>query len=162
MLAANRARSYRSNTEEFIHVSKRQRLSEPISNIEDTPMQDLESSSSARTSAKKVDRETQMKYDIAKNPDGPLGRTMQSKLVTQERRDGLGQGTGGSLISPLLKAALAAGTPTIARHPGLQERYDNIETHLGIRWGEYVPSLVWSNFDKYSTYFRQSTSAWPT
>lgn len=142
MLAMNKARSGRSNTQEFLRPVKRRRANhadvyEPFSN-----MQDEGDSSSARTSTIKVDRDVQMKYDIAKNPEGPLGRTMHGKLAKHDPREVEGQGSGG-VLSNLLKAALAAPeTPTMPRHPGLQERFDNVEDHLRIRWGVYLTQCI--------------------
>lgn len=131
LLASNRARSYRSNTEEFVRPAKRQRVAGP----DGEPQAPEELFSSARTSALKVDRDVQMKYDIAKNPEGPLGRTMLGKLPSSDPRTSPGQGSGG-VLSPMLTKALAThAEPTLARHPGLRERYEAIEGHLGIRWG---------------------------
>jgi hypothetical protein len=83
-----------------------------------------------------------MRYDIAKNPEGPLGRTMHGKLAKQDPRQAEGQGSGG-VLSDMLKVALAGpGTPTMPRHPGLQERFDNVEDHLRIRWGVYLKQCI--------------------
>lgn len=63
-----------------------------------------------------------MKYDIAKNEDGPLRRTLKSggtQEATQEPS---------SNNSPPQDA-------TAERHPGLDERLRSIETHLAVRYG---------------------------
>ena len=66
-----------------------------------------------------------MKYDIAKNEDGPLRRTMKNgqadtvaaqagnKSIIQTRED----------------------YPSAQRHPALDERLQNVEKHLAIRYG---------------------------
>lgn len=160
LLSENRARSNKSNTREFIRPRKRRKedasqnmdvdtemISPPglgsTTGVTDPsappiPNQDTEEYfSSARTSTKRVDRETQMRYDIAKNPEGPLGRTMHGKLLSPGPRSAEGQGSGG-VLSKMLKEALLSspGTPIMPRHPGLQERFDGIENHLAIRWSE--------------------------
>ncbi|KAF8622326.1 hypothetical protein AX15_007108 [Amanita polypyramis BW_CC] len=91
--------------------------------------------SCARADMKTIDREAQMKYDIAKNEDGPLKRTMKAA----ETR------TSDQLIEKVKSlAAFPAGTEedvvmslTPERHPGFDERLSNIEKHLAVR---YVPS----------------------
>ncbi|PBK74609.1 hypothetical protein ARMSODRAFT_950611 [Armillaria solidipes] len=90
-LSRNRARNDASNRAEFLR---------PPSDI-----------SCARTDAKTLNRDTQMKYDIAKNEDGPLRRTMK-KRVSEEKADE-------------------------AESPALSERIVNVETHLAVH---YVPS----------------------
>ncbi|KAG8689658.1 hypothetical protein FRC11_001363 [Ceratobasidium sp. 423] len=67
---------------------------------------------SARTDAVKLNRDVQMKYDIVKNEDGPLGKTMKAG-------------------DP--KPPVGAGD----RPLGVTERFQAIETHLGVR---YVPA----------------------
>lgn len=143
MLAVNKARSSRSNTQEFLRPTKRRRTNHPDAGEVSGKERDEEGdSSSARTSTIKVDRDVQMKYDIAKNPEGPLGRTMHGKLAKPDPRRAAGQGSGG-VLSDMLKAALAApAIPTMPRHPGLQERFDNVEDHLRIRWGEFLKHYV--------------------
>ncbi|KAK0487185.1 hypothetical protein IW261DRAFT_1558176 [Armillaria novae-zelandiae] len=90
-LSRNRARNDASNRAEFLR-----------------PPSDT---SCARTDAKTLNRDTQMKYDIAKNEDGPLRRTMK-KTVDEEKADE-------------------------AESPALSERIANVETHLAVH---YVPS----------------------
>ncbi|KAK0244449.1 hypothetical protein EDD85DRAFT_199969 [Armillaria nabsnona] len=90
-LSRNRARNDASNRAEFLR-----------------PPSDT---SCARTDAKTLNRDTQMKYDIAKNEDGPLRRTMK-KRVEEEKADE-------------------------AENPAMSERMANIETHLAVH---YVPS----------------------
>lgn len=83
---------------------------------------------------KTIDREAQMKYDIAKNEDGPLKRTMktaESKAPEQPREE----------TSTSRTEEDAAMLLTPARHPGLDERLVNIEKHLAVRYGS-SPWLV--------------------
>ncbi len=89
-LSRNRARNDASNRAEFLR-----------------PPSDT---SCARTDAKMLNRDTQMKYDIAKNEDGPLRRTM--KKVEEEKADE-------------------------AESPALSERIANVETHLAVHYGMY-------------------------
>ncbi|KAF5372039.1 hypothetical protein D9615_008036 [Tricholomella constricta] len=132
-LARNRARNDVSNRAEFLYTlaQKRQRLGET----------DAEASTScARTDAKPLDRDVQMKYDIAKNEEGPLSRTMHvAGAKEEEDRDDKGKGKAkmdreGSLSK--VHGESEAGWTT-QQHPGINERLWNIETHLAVR---YVPS----------------------
>jgi len=139
MLAVNKAKSSRSNTQEFLRPAKRRRTNPNDAGGAPSEGHDEEGDgSSARTSTINVDRDVQMKYDIAKNPEGPLGRTMHGKLTKPDPRQAEGQGSGGVLSSMLKDTLSTHATPTMPRHPGLQERFDNIEDHLRIRWGESV------------------------
>ncbi|KAL4078285.1 hypothetical protein V8B97DRAFT_2003522 [Scleroderma yunnanense] len=115
-LAENRARNDISNRSEFIQSisEKRRRL-----NIDQNSENDLPSC--ARTDMKQLDRDQQMKYDIAKNEDGPLRRTMKGSSRTE---------TGEPSV------ALSDHSETKDQH-ALDERLKNIETHLAFR---VVPS----------------------
>ncbi|KAF8705874.1 molybdopterin synthase, partial [Rhizoctonia solani] len=68
---------------------------------------------SARTDAVKLNRDVQMKYDIVKNEDGPLGKTMKTGEIP--------------------KRPIGAGD----KSSGVNERFQAVETHLGLR---YVPA----------------------
>ncbi|CAE6446633.1 unnamed protein product [Rhizoctonia solani] len=67
---------------------------------------------SARTDAIKLNRDVQMKYDVVKNEDGPLGKTMK--------------------VGENSKPLVGAGDRSL----GVVERFQAIESHLGVR---YVP-----------------------
>ncbi|KAG6874019.1 hypothetical protein C0995_007976 [Termitomyces sp. Mi166 len=129
-LAQNRARNDASNRAEFVYTpaQKRQRLA--VSNTEI-------GSSCARTDAKPLDRDVQMKYDIAKNEEGPLSRTMNTSDVQdtgkgkQKAKDEESQGSSSQSMAD------SEEDLTASKHPGLDERLRNIETHLAVR---YVPS----------------------
>lgn len=64
-----------------------------------------------------------MKYDIAKNEDGPLRKTMKREHDSD--------------VS-VAKARVSKGkedVPTAERYPALDERIANIETHVAVRYG---------------------------
>lgn len=68
-----------------------------------------------------------MKYDIAKNEDGPLRKTMKpvnhsfsGASVEIKQEDGATRNT---------------NQPTAERYPALDERLKNIETHVAVRYG---------------------------
>ncbi|KAG8721500.1 hypothetical protein FRC09_007792 [Ceratobasidium sp. 395] len=71
---------------------------------------------SARTDAVKLNRDVQMKYDIVKNEDGPLGKTVKGK--------------------PLQGANANMSTEAVSR-AAFNERFEAIETHLALK---YVPA----------------------
>ena len=68
-----------------------------------------------------------MKYDIAKNEDGPLRKTMKpvdrnspgAKVEIKQEDD----------------ATRDNNQLTAERHPALDERLRNIETHVAVRYG---------------------------
>ncbi|KAG6844745.1 hypothetical protein H0H87_004077 [Tephrocybe sp. NHM501043] len=124
-LARNRARNDVSNRSEFVYTpaEKRRRL---------TGSEDDISPSCARTDAKSLDRDVQMKYDIAKNEDGPLSRTIPEK----EKRDNKQKG---KMKDDGLGSVSANGEEewTAIKRPGLDERLRNVEAHLAVH---YVPS----------------------
>ncbi|KAI0266659.1 hypothetical protein BC834DRAFT_823435 [Gloeopeniophorella convolvens] len=122
LLARNRARNDASNRAEFLHAQKRRRsASAPGDTARD---EDGEGASCARVDAKPVDRDVMMKFDIARNEEGPLRRTV--KVETKEE----------GRPAPD-KRAQAGDEVTARRYPGLDERLSNLETHLTMR---YVPS----------------------
>ncbi|KAI0373941.1 hypothetical protein BV20DRAFT_1111046 [Pilatotrama ljubarskyi] len=131
-LAQNRARNDASNRNEFLLslAEKRRRLNENGDSASSEPLV-----SCARTDAKTQNRDLQMKYDIAKNEDGPLRRTLKS---------------GAAVASTSKAAADSAATsvqdyPSAERYPALGERLQNVEKHLSIR---YVPSPPRSLLDR--------------
>ncbi|KAI9067269.1 hypothetical protein FKP32DRAFT_1563904 [Trametes sanguinea] len=123
-LARNRARNDASNRNEFLLslAEKRRRINENGDSVSPEPIP-----SCARTDAKTQNRDLQMKYDIAKNEDGPLRRTLKSGVSgdaepsVKATRDN---------AAPSLEAV-----PTAQRYPALDERLQNIERHLAIRYG---------------------------
>lgn len=116
-LAQNRARNDASNRTEFLEslAQKRRRLNIDPDSTEPIP-------SCARTDAKHLDRDVQMKYDIAKNEDGPLRRTMKGVAGDKGRQKEL-----------LALHDDAEGE----QQPATDQRVKNIEEHLAVR---YVPA----------------------
>lgn len=75
-----------------------------------------------------------MKYDIVKNEDGPLRKTMKRE---QENHP--------SEPETDAREAKADDIPTAQRYPALDERLRNIETHVAVRYGEH-PRMHLSKF----------------
>ncbi|KAF9501689.1 hypothetical protein BDN71DRAFT_1438302 [Pleurotus eryngii] len=100
-LSKNRSKNEASNREEFLNAPR--------------------TTSCARADAKPQDRDLQMKYDIAKNEDGPLRRTMKDFHTEAQQAN----------VAP-------SATKDAQLHPGLDDRLKTVETHLAIR---YVPSI---------------------
>lgn len=135
-LARNRARNDASNRAEFLLSlsEKRKRFQADGDAPEDDDIP-----SCARTDARTIDREVQMKYDIAKNDEGPLRRTKKigkeppsspSMAHPGPSRDPLSSATG--VVVPRDEDALPK------HHPGVDERLSNIETHLAVRYGRHL------------------------
>ncbi|KAI0066198.1 hypothetical protein BV25DRAFT_1821108 [Artomyces pyxidatus] len=122
LLARNRARNNASNRAEFLRSHKRRRLDDQVAADQTGENTDP---SCARTDAKIVDRDIMMKFDVAKNEEGPLQRTMK----TEENEGNLAKGEN--------RVQNVDGEDTAQRHPGLDERIRSIETHLAVR---YVPA----------------------
>ena len=101
-LARNRARNNVSNTTEFLS----QRSRDP----EGDPQGDA--FSCARTDAKSVNRDLQMRYDIAKNEDGPLRSTLRTEQTSTS--EGL----------------VASAGQTV-----LESRLRDVEDHLAVYYG---------------------------
>ena len=88
--------------------------------------------SCARTDARHVDRDAQMKYDIAKNEDGPLKRTMKKEA------DGQGSGQAGpSATSSAAPGVAAPGKAAGGGPADFRERVTAVEQHLAL---QYVPT----------------------
>ncbi|KAL5507108.1 RPS8A [Sanghuangporus vaninii] len=94
--------------------------------------------SCARADAKYQDRDTQIKYDIAKNEDGPLRRTMK-------RSQGNGESNETHPQHSLTMPRDGSLEPDAKNHPGTAARLETIEEHLAVR---YVPSRPRSLFDR--------------
>ncbi|KAI0339929.1 hypothetical protein BDW22DRAFT_556449 [Trametopsis cervina] len=133
-LAQNRARNDASNRQEFLLslAEKRRRLSENG---------DYEGvvASCARIDAKTQNRDLQMKFDVAKNEDGPLRKTLTVKPENTENEKKAKEFTDAN------SSQGAVDDVTAERHPGLDDRLRNIETHLAVR---YVPSPPRSLLDR--------------
>lgn len=104
--------------------------------------------SCARTDAKPQNRDLQMKYDIAKNEDGPLKRTMKGSSTSGSHKSEKGATVNGGIWKGKQKAVgfeLKGGyradesdkdVATAERHPGLAARFGDVEAHLAVRYGE--------------------------
>lgn len=128
LLARNRARNNASNRAEFLYNLDERRKQVGSTN---------EISSCARTDARPIDRDAQMKYDIAKNSEGPLSRTRAKRPAdpdgsTDSRnvRPKLGHDT------VQVKEEVEEGTAS--RDPALDDRLKNIETHFAVRYGMFL------------------------
>jgi len=92
---------------------------------------DVDAPTCARTDAIPVNRDVQVKYDVAKNEGGPLRRTVKSELAD----------AGVSQLSAEKKGKASTSLlgqghePTLQRHPGLSERFTNLEDHLVLKYG---------------------------
>ena len=134
-LAQNRARNDASNRREFLLTldEKRKRLF-PDGSVANPPESEG-GNSCARTDAKFVDRDVQMKYDVARNEEGPLRRTVKAPthVGVKDEQNLMGKG----------KRKAVDGEDDVdvnaGRHPGLDERLTNIETHLSVRYGKPLP-----------------------
>ncbi|KAI0335134.1 hypothetical protein GY45DRAFT_1294160 [Cubamyces sp. BRFM 1775] len=133
-LAQNRARNDASNRNEFLLslAEKRRRLNADGDSAPAEP-----APSCARTDAKTQNRDLQMKYDIAKNEDGPLRRTLKSGAPVHAN----GTTSNNQSHGP----SSTGGVPNAERYPALDERLQNIEKHLAVR---YVPSPPLSLLDR--------------
>ena len=97
-----------------------------------TPTSDLETQvpTCARTDAKPQDRDVQMRYDIARNEDGPLRRTVNAKAKGNDRSE--------QNQDPSARVKLEVDEDdwiTPKRFPALDERLRAIEKHLAVRYG---------------------------
>ena len=131
LLGRNRARNDASNRAEFLHTFRRLRNGEASEVPPTGERDDLDSGSCARADAKTVDRDVMMKFDIAKNEEGPLRRTLKVEMKDDNNR-------------PTDKGKASEVNPATAnRHPGLDERLNNLETHLAMRYGKFArPATV--------------------
>jgi hypothetical protein len=66
-----------------------------------------------------------MKFDIAKNEEGPLRRTLKVEMKNDKNH-------------PTDKNCDSDNSVTADRHPGVDERLKNLETHLAMRYGTLV------------------------
>ena len=77
-----------------------------------------------------------MKYDVARNEEGPLRRTVKAPTHVGVKDEQSLKGKG--------KRKAVDGEDGVdvnaERHPGLDERLTNIETHLSVRYGKPFPS----------------------
>lgn len=75
-----------------------------------------------------------MKYDIAKNDDGPLRRTKAKKDNVKSLETPLNPG--GNTLRPATAALVTSDQEALPRnHPGIDQRLSDIEAHLAVRYG---------------------------
>ncbi|KAF9568182.1 hypothetical protein CPC08DRAFT_625732 [Agrocybe pediades] len=124
-LSRTRARNDASNRTEFLHT-----LAEKKRKLAETSEEDVGTiASCARVDAKPIDRDKQMKYDIAKNGEGPLTKTVKHDTARKEKETPEMNEVGNVEEISMERA-------TAERHPGLDARLSNLETHFALR---YVP-----------------------
>ncbi len=132
-LAQTRKRNDISNRSEFLQsISEKRRnaaSSQGGAGAGDVDMVSEEAESSrsscARVDAKSQNREVQMKYDIAKNEDGPLKRTIKREELAEQQ----------SRQRPDADHPFVKLEDTIHNNPGMLERFTNFESHLAVRFG---------------------------
>ncbi|KAK7005810.1 hypothetical protein R3P38DRAFT_3404535 [Favolaschia claudopus] len=152
-LAQNRVNNDASNRTEFLKsLEEKKRKRDDDDASRDNPDGDDApndvSSSCARTDAKVLDRDAQMKYDIAKNSDGPLRRTTRQKAKGPAAPDA--QIAAPTTTATRTKTKAAANKDKKASSPdevkseaasdanfGLDKRLGSIETHFAVN---YVPA----------------------
>lgn len=135
-LARNRARNDASNRTEFLlSLSEKRKRQESGNGPEDGTIP-----SCARTDAKTIDREAQMKYDIAKNDNGPLSRTKARK--SNSRQPEPQTTSDGRARDPTVVPSDENALPR--HHPGVDERLTDIETHLAVRYVPSPPRTLWT------------------
>ncbi|THH03986.1 hypothetical protein EW145_g5854 [Phellinidium pouzarii] len=114
--------------------------------------------SCARVDAKPQNRDVQMKYDIAKNEDGPLKRTM--KQFGKSGGDDHPSSNNGKVAGMSMEVKSSTRVPTVERHPGLSERFASIETHLACL-EEHVINLEKDYPPWAALHFNQPNRGWP-
>ncbi|KIK63738.1 hypothetical protein GYMLUDRAFT_40806 [Collybiopsis luxurians FD-317 M1] len=144
-LAQKRANNVASNRAEFLRSLEKERV-QGAANPSSPSIVDP-SSSCARTDAKIIDRNVQIKYDIAKNEDGPLRRTMRNRGLSAaalETTPANSAAKGKAKASASQKEGQQGKSVVVNelssdRHPGLDERIKNIESHFAVRYVPYAP-----------------------
>jgi hypothetical protein len=77
-----------------------------------------------------------MKFDIAKNEEGPLRRTLTVEVKAENH-------------TPTDERADKSSLVTASRQPGLDERLKNLETHLAMRYGTLFNHVAALNLMKH-------------
>lgn len=85
---------------------------------------EIDAPTCARTDAIPINRDAQIKYDIAKNEDGPLARTVKSE-----------QGSKGFHQPTKSGKKVNENENSPKKHSGFLERFSNLEDHLAVRYG---------------------------
>ncbi|GJJ06296.1 hypothetical protein Clacol_000487 [Clathrus columnatus] len=138
-IAQNRARNNLSNRNEFLR--KRRRI---VTTADDTGVTtEVDTPTCARTDAIPINRDAQIKYDIAKNEHGPLTRTYKPGRNSENQQ--YRRTNEAIIIGKAVSKPPETEQPTLQKHPGLAERFSNFEDHLAVR---YVPSPPVSLLDR--------------
>ena len=148
-MAKNQARNDASNRAEFLSSlaerRKYQRIEEgggdsvhsTSKDSSDAMDSDIGGKTCARVDAKAIDRDAQMKYDIAKDDFGPLSRSAKAGLLSEKGKMKLSpleaEGTETKPRTPI-KQEIDEEVP-FTSYPGLDERLKNIEDHIAVRFG---------------------------
>lgn len=137
-IAQNRARNNSSNRNEFLGKRKRVHIIPDETAPEESSSMEVELPTCARTDAVPVNRDVQMKYDIAKNEGGPLRRTVKPKQINDDAQSKTASKKGKDRAS----AVGVVDGPTLQQHPGLSERFAVLEDHLAVRYGACVVRAI--------------------
>jgi hypothetical protein len=78
-----------------------------------------------------------MKYDIAKNEEGPLSRTVKLLEPSKKAKGKLRAEGSESHMDTKVGFGQSQDDLMSDRHPGLDERLSNIESHLAVRYGMF-------------------------
>lgn len=160
-MAKNQARNDASNRAEFLSSlaerRKRQRVIEGGDGDDSAHSTFIESSvpmdldiggkTCARVDAKAINRDAQMKYDIAKDDCGPLSRSAKAGLLSEKgKMKSSPLEVEGTETKPktIIKQEFDEDVPS-TRYPGLDERLKNIEGHIAVRFGMSGLSFSVSN-----------------
>jgi hypothetical protein len=95
----------------------------------------------ARVDAKAIDRDAQMKYDIAKDDHGPLSRSAKAGLLSEKGKMKSSPFEAGGTETKPIKQEIDEEVPSTRYPPGLDERLKNIEDHIAVRFGMFDLSL---------------------
>lgn len=151
-MAKNQAKNDASNRAEFLSsLAERRKRKRAVEDVDgdsvhsasidssDAMGSDIRRKTCSRVDAKVIDRDAQMKYDIAKDDCGPLSRSAKAGLLSEK---------GKMKSSPLeeegietkpkitIKQEIDEDVPS-TRYPGLDERLKNIEDHIAVRFGMF-------------------------
>jgi hypothetical protein len=88
----------------------------------------------ARVDTKAIDRDAQMKYDIAKDDCGPLSRSAKAGLLSENGKMKSSPNRAETKPKTTIKQEIDEEVFS-TRYPGLDERLKIIEDHIAVRFG---------------------------
>ena len=145
-MAKNQARNDTSNRAEFLSSLAERRKRERVEEDEGgDSAHSIDSSSDiggqqtrtcARVDAKPIDRDAQMKYDIAKDDWGPLSRSAKAGLLSEKGKIPLEGEAMETKPKTTIKKEIEEEV-IFADHPALDERLKNIGDHIAVRFGMF-------------------------